>query len=235
MAIFDKILTLTRQLYPRGRAFKMPLGGYFESLHKALGVSEARAYNDAVSILNNILPDNDNFTADDATAWERRLGMIVQDEYVLLSDRKLAIKRKMNFPGTVPARGSYLFLQHELKAAGFEVYVFENRFDNEMGGFFTLAPDQVNPLFGIPFEHGDFEHGDHEHGDVWSDVVANNIDPEKDLSFDIGDNFRSTFFITGPIISQYANVAANRKLELRQLILRLKPAQEVAFLFVNYV
>ncbi len=153
MAIVDKILALTRQLYPRGRAFKMPFGGYFESLHKALSISEAQAYNDAVSILNNILPDNDDFSAEDSAAWERRLGMIVQDEYVLLADRKAAILRKMAFPGNIPARQSYRFLEHELRAAGFDVYVFEN------------IPAQ-NPLTvtsgvgGVLVQHGDFQQHD---------------------------------------------------------------------------
>ena len=76
MTTQQKIMALTRQLYPTGRAFKMPAGGWLEKLHHALGISEAKAYNDAVSLLNGLLPDNPNFTEEDASTWEVRLGMI---------------------------------------------------------------------------------------------------------------------------------------------------------------
>jgi uncharacterized protein YmfQ (DUF2313 family) len=106
-SIKDKIITLTKQLYPTGRAFKMPVNGYFEKLHKALAVSEAQAYEDAISIKYSLLPDNNNFTADDATDWERRLGLPYSPSSTL-SDRKAAILRKLQQPGTNPAKGHKL-------------------------------------------------------------------------------------------------------------------------------
>jgi uncharacterized protein YmfQ (DUF2313 family) len=133
MSVSEKLLALTRQLYPKGRAFKMPADGFIERLHRALSVSEQQVYEDALSILNNILPDNDGFTADDATAWERRLGLIT-NESVSLADRKLAIIRKINHPGIIKSRQSALYLEGQLRAAGFDVYVFENRFLEEIIG-----------------------------------------------------------------------------------------------------
>ncbi|MBC7486088.1 MAG: hypothetical protein H7282_05000 [Cytophagaceae bacterium] len=128
MSFLNTLVTLSRQLYPTGRAFKMPRLGFLETLHKALGESESRAYTDALSILYNILPDSTNFTIDDIRAWEKRLGMIT-NESVSIGDRRLAIRRKMNFPDQ-KARQNWRFLQGQLRAAGFDVYVYENRFNN---------------------------------------------------------------------------------------------------------
>ncbi len=116
--IGDKILALTKQLYPEGRAFKMPLGGYLEKLHEALSNSEQQAFADAISILSDILPDNANFTEDDATDWERRLGLIY-NPLAILSDRMLIIKNKLNQPGNNPAKGSYLHLLKKISTDNF--------------------------------------------------------------------------------------------------------------------
>lgn len=66
MNIFQKLQILTKSLYPTGRAFKMPYNGFFEKLNNGLIASEERAYNDFVSVLYSVLPDNANFTTDDA-------------------------------------------------------------------------------------------------------------------------------------------------------------------------
>lgn len=235
MAVFDKIISLTRQLYPTGRAFKMPVDGYLEALHKGLGQSESRAWADAVSIFDNILPDNDNFTEQDATDWENRLGLITA-EGVSLADRKLAIKRKINFPGAQPARQHYLFLQNQLQAAGFNVYVFENRFSDGMGGYTTQAPLDITAGVGsVGAQHGDFQHGDFQHGAYYNNIIANHIDEDIDIAFNVGLNLRSTFFIGDNPLGSFIIIDAKRKDEFRQLILKLKPAQTVGFLFVNYV
>lgn len=228
------IVKLSRQLYPKGRAFKMPVGGVLEKLHYALAVSENQAYADAKSVLDSLLPDNDNFTANDATAWERRLGLITSTG-VSLADRKLAIQRKLNYPGNSAARGHYLFLQRQLRAAGFDVYVFENRFPAYPDTYETMAPDELDPTGLVEVQHGDFQHGDQQHGSYWGNLVANNIDEDRDLNFDVGDNLRSTFFVGGTPVGTFANVDEDRKEEFRQLILRLKPTQTVGYLFINYI
>lgn len=231
----EKIVSLTKQLYPTGRAFKMPKFGYLDKLHNALAESENQAYSDAVSILNSMLPDNDGFTADDATDWERRLGLIT-NESVSLADRKLAIIRKINHPGTIPARQNYLYLQGQLQAAGFDVYVYENRFPDGGGGYETYNPLTVSGGAGsFAYQHGDLQHGDFQHGAAFQNICVNHIDEAEDWLFNIGSNLKSTFFIGGTPIGTFANIDANRKREFRQLILKIKPVQTVAYLFVNYI
>jgi len=236
MATGDKITQLTKQLYPKGRAFNMPVDSIFEKLHAAITLSEARAYNDSIATLNVILPDNMNFTADDATRWEERLGLITNTS-VSLADRKLAIIRKINHPGTIPARQNWLYLQEQLQAAGFDVYVYENIFAGT-----TMTPTDIlgAAIVGIAehdpnLEHGQAEHGSIETGSVYEDCVANYIDELLDAWFDVGANLRNTFFIAGPYIDQFADVELIRKEEFRQLILKIKPVQTVGFLFINYV
>lgn len=235
--IGDKILKLTKQGYPKGRAFRIQPGSDLEKLHIGLGVSEAQAYSDAVAILDSILPDNDNFTTSDCNDWERRLGLI-NSPLVPLADRKLAIKLAMNHPGDIKARQHYLYLQGQLQAAGFDVYVFENRFALYPTGYETRNPLVVSGGVGAyAYQHGDFQHGDFQHGSVYNPFnrVINSIDEDEDALFDIGDNLRSTFFVGGTPVGSFANVDVNRKDEFRQLILKIKPTQTVAYLFLNFV
>lgn len=231
----DKLIALTRQLYPTGRAFKMILGGDRYKFHVALAKSEERVWLDAVSTINSALPDNASFTADDATAWEKRLGLITNGD-VALQDRKLAIIRKMNHPGSIRARQAPEFLQRELQAAGFDVYVYRNRFPDGMGGYITKDPLTVTGgIGGDQRQHGQFQHGQAQHGSGFTNVIANHIEEEKDAIFDVGSNLKSTFYIGGTPIGTIANVDENRKAEFRQLILRVKPAQTIGYLLVNYV
>lgn len=234
MSVRAKILELTRSFYPTGRAFKMPKGGVLEKLHDGLAISEERAYLDAMSILNSILPDNAGFTAADATAWEVRLGMITNNA-VPLADRKAAIIRKMNHPGTIKARQYYLYVEAQLRAAGFDVYVYENRFALYPDGYETKTPEEVSGTTGQDVQYGDVQYGDAQMGDAFFEKVVNAIDEDIDLPFNIGTNLRSTFFIGGSPVGTFANVDVFRKKEFRQLILKIKPAQTVAFLFINYV
>lgn len=237
MSVIEKILKLTDQLYPSGRAFKLFKDSDFKKLHEALGLSEERAYNDALAILDSVLPDNDNFSLDDAADWERRLGLITNLS-VSLDDRKSAILRKMNHPGTIPARQHYLYLEGQLQSAGFNVFVFENRFDDGFGGIETRNPLVVSGGVGADsVQLGDHQLGDVQMGGGFDKTlrVINYIDEYQDSLFDIGDNFRSTFFIGGSPVGQFANVDINRKDEFRELILKIKPRQTVAYLFINYI
>lgn len=234
--VYQNILSLARQLVPTGRAFKMPYGGNAEKLSLALAMSETRAYNDAVAILDSILPDNDNFTTDDASDWERRLGLVT-NKATPLADRKLAIKRKMNHPGDILARQNYLYLEGQLQAAGFDLYVYENRFDVYPDSYETHAPLVVSGGVGsVAFRHGQRRHGQFRHGVVYDTTkrVINYIDEDLDALFDVGLDLRSTFFIGGNPIDSFPSVDINRKDELRQLILRTKPVQTVGYLFFNW-
>lgn len=236
MAILDKIILLTKQLLPTGRAFWMPVGGYYAKLVGALSASEARAVADATSILDSAIPDNDNFTSDDATAWEIRLGLITNTA-VSLADRKLAIIRKMNHPGEIRARQNYRYLQGQLQAAGFDVYVYENRFSDGSGGYLTKTPT-VFSLLPYPLAANQFspriQFGDIQFGSNYGNKVVNNVSESDDDPFNIGTNLRSTFFVGGPTPGSWAVVDANRKDEFRQLILKIKPSQTVGFLLVTF-
>jgi len=249
----DKIKQLTRLLYPTGRAFNMPKGGAFEKLHAGLAESEGRAYDDASSILFSILPDNSNFTANDAEDWERRLGLI-SNASVSLADRKAAIIRKMNHPGDIPARQSWDYLQQSLQTAGFNVFVYENIPEQ------TVV--QILSVYSGTGQQGDGQQGDFQQGDIYSafpnlffeiqqgltqqgnfqqgafdytNKVVNNINAIPDQFFPISPNYRSVFFVGGDPLGTFANVPIERKDEFRQLILKIKPVQSVALLFVNYI
>lgn len=235
MALIDQILYLTRSLYPTGRAFRIPRGGVLEKLHRGLAVSETQFYTDSVAILDSILPDNANFTVDDADQWETRLGLIT-NEATALADRMAAIKRKMNHPGTIKARQHYLYIQGQLQAAGFNVYVYENISPDGSGGYVTRDPLSIVGSYGLgTHELGDLELGDFELGSSFTNIIANHIEEALDSIFDVGSNLRSTFFVGAGYFGQYANVPYTRKDEFRQLILKLKPAQEVGYLFINYI
>lgn len=226
MVVFDKIIQLTRSLYPTGRTFKMPYGGFLEKLHLGFAISEAQAYDDATAILYSILPDNANFTVYDAIDWERRLGLITNN-LISLDNRKSAIIRKLNSPGLNPAKGHYLNLQRELQLAGFDVYVFENipaQTPFSFSGINTKAT----------LQHAQIQHGQYNHGYTYTNKIANYIDEAKDLHFSLGGTYKSTFFISD-LYGGKANVPLSRKNEFRQLILKIKQVQSIGFLYINYI
>lgn len=273
-------IKLTKRFYPSGRAFRVLSGSTKEKIHNALAEAEKDTYNAALSVLDQILPDNDNFTAEDATEWERRLGLIT-NEFVPLADRKLAIKRKMNHPGTIPARQHYKYIEGQLQAAGFDVIVTENRFPlastiptpmglaemglAEMGGeianpdpYGVIDPDT---LLSGPEQMGITKMGIGEMGGFASyspyEICANHIPAELDADFfsdtnnsemgegemnemsmldsvDYLDKLRFTFFVSGNSFPSNAIISFDRKDEFRQLILKLKPANTVAFIFAEY-
>lgn len=236
MTILEKIKAITKLLYPTGRAFRVKVSSDIAKLHDGLSVSENQALIDAISILDSALPDNSNFTTEDASAWERRLGL--PQSVASLADRKLAIIRKMNHPGDIKARQHYLYMQGQLQAAGFNVYVYENRFPTYPTGFTTKTP-AVFALTSYPMvqiQHTFLvQHGQVNHGSTYGNKAANRLEQALDNYFNVGANFRSTFFIGGPYPGEFANVSLVRKDEFRQLIFKLKPAQTIGFLLINYI
>lgn len=253
MTIKEQLLALTRQLLPTGRAFRIGYNSLNESVEKALILSEERAYNDGLGILDSILPDNDNFTVEDATRWEERLGMITND-LVPLQDRKDAIIRKMNHPGTILARQSAGYIQDSLQLAGFNVWIHENipaqtvqsallsvsGSLQQLGGF-QLGQQNLGNVYTVNFSNftffqlGNFQLGQQQlNGWSWNNKIANHIDEQKDTNFNYG-TLRRTFFVGGQILGTFASVPDSRKDEFRQLLLKLKPTQTVGFLFVNYI
>lgn len=238
MSTQKDILKLYHQLLPKGRAFELPNALDGDTLLRVLARGQARAWNDMVGLLDSILPDNDNFTADDATDWERRLG-IPTGTGVSLADRKLAIIRKINHPGTIKPRQNYRYLQGQLQAAGFDVYVYENIFDDGGGGTETRTPGVVLDEAAGQANLGGFNLGELNLGSVYADngvtLAVNYLEESKDANWGMAANLRNTFYIAGATIDTFAEVDAARKTEFRQLILLLKPLHLGAFLFVNYV
>lgn len=232
--IQELILRQKARRYPTGRAFRMHDGGYRYGLHRALSISEAKAYEDSIAILDSMLPDNAMFTVDDATDWERRLGIITNLATPLV-DRMAAIRRKMSAPGVQPAHGHYLYIQRQLQAAGFDVYVYENIFPDYPDGYITMNPAAINPAIFSEIQQGDFQQGDQEQGYYINNIIANSLYVSEDILFNIGSSLKATFFIGGPTLGTYASVLETRELEFRQLILNLKQVQTVGILYINYI
>lgn len=209
-------------------------GGIYYRLHAALADSEAQAYDDAVSLLSAILPDNDAFTLQDAQAWYRLLG-IYNSGTVSLADMKLAIAQKYYGRGVNRYRQNYLYIQNQLQLAGFNVYLYENRFSDGMGGYVTKTPEEILGTFpGLAQFADDVEFGDTEFGTGYSNKISNYIDEAQDAAFDIGFNYRSTFFVGGSTLGAFADVPIGRKDEFRQLLIQLKPIVAIGYLFINY-
>lgn len=225
--MFDKFVLLAKQLLPTGRVFKVPKNGDFEKLINAIALSEERFHTDAKSTLFAILPDNPGFTASDADDWERRLGM-VNNPSGLLADRMAAIKRKLNAPGTNPAKGHALYMEGQLQLASFNVYVYEN--------IPAQSPFAVSGVVQtVPFQYGQSQYGEVQYGVNYTNKIVNHIDEDKDLYFSLGGSYKASFFIGGSTLGSFANVPIARKAEFRELILKLKQVQAVGFLFINYV
>ena len=258
MSTENKFHKLNLQLYPTGRAFVVSEDSDREKFDEGLMASEVRFYDESMSILDEILPDNDNFTAEMATAWEQRLGLITNSS-VSLADRKAAIIRKMNHPGDIPARQSWDYLEQSLQLAGFNVYVYDN-----MNG--TTISDILSPLSGTgqqgDGQQGDFQQGttagslptfftcvtvgqqgDGQQGDFqqggettcyYNDKIINHIAWEDDLYFPIS-SWNSVFYIGGPTLGSFAEVPTARREEFRQIVLRIKPVHTVAMNLINYI
>lgn len=221
-----KIKSVKQMLQPTGRAFRIVRDGSKDTLNTSLAEVEAMYYDDIASLMDSVFPDNATFSADDATAWERVFGLTTNTA-TPLATRKTAIQRKRSFPGKNPARAHYLYIQKQLQDAGFAVYVHEN--------IPTQNPVDLNGTIVDNLQYGNFQYGGKRYGVYINHLVANSIYNANDLNFDIGQNFKCTFFIGGSVAGNYANVSAAREEEFRQLILRLKPAHMVAVLFINLV
>lgn len=231
------LLKLTKGLYPSGRAFRMPDNGAFKYFTIGYLVEVEKAYNNALAIQDGFIPDNDNFTEVDATFQERRFGLPV-NEKTSLEDRKAALVRKMNHPGTIKTRQNWRYIEYQLRLAGFDVYVFENRFVNPSAppDYITKTPSEVAISTSTNIvQHGQFRHGMAQHGTLYVYKIANSIYNSVDALFDTGDNLKSTFFISSAVLGVNAVIPEAREIEFRQLVLKLKPAQTVAFPFISFV
>lgn len=225
---------LSRQLYPTGRAWYMKRGGIFDRVHKALNRSFIRLIEDSKSTIDSIFPDNINFDENDASLWEYRLGLIT-NEGLSIEIRREAILRKIAYPNNVRARQHPLFIQSQLQAAGFDVWVHENKFF-EGGEWVYKTPADIVALSLVATQHGgDTQHGGGtQHGSTSFDVIANLSTPVENYSIGGDDNLWATFFIGGETLGDIASVPETRLREFKELVLKLKPAHTVVFTFINY-
>jgi hypothetical protein len=225
-------------------------GGWFERFLKAFGGDGAnrtgtleRCYNDARSILDHILPlpNNDKFTdgtvnpADnDCNDFEELLGLIqwgvTSPATPTRLQRMAVIATKMRYPGTDAPRQAATYIQEQLQAAGFPVYVYEN-----------LAGVSPGDILGEPYglaQYGTVEYGDTEYGSGTDDdgvsIIANHVEQSLDAGFVVAPNYHGTFFISGSPITAFADIPATQKEQFRQMILSLKPAHMAGYLFINY-
>lgn len=227
LTIAEQLIRLTKSLLPTGRAFRAPYLGVLDRVYRALNDEQEVAYNDSRGILDSILPDNANFTADDASDWERRLG-IAASSATSLVDRRAAIQRKYAHPGNILARQGPDYIEGQLQAAGFNVFVHENLTGESPGTYITtdvFTHGSISAFHGSGLTSG---------GGLATFLVVNSIDPAIDAAFDLGSDFRNLFFIGGQTLGDTADVPSVRETEFRQLILSLKPTHLAAALIINY-
>lgn len=233
-SLTDIFSGLSRQLYPTGRAWWMSNNGVFDNLHKAINLSFVRFIEDSNLALSSIFPDSESFDENDAALWEYRLGLSTNN-LLNLDVRKQAILRKMAYPNNIKARQSILFIENQLRLSGFDVYIHENRFF-EGGQWVYKTPSDIISLSLTNSQHGGTSQhgGGFQHGSSNFDVIAN--ESVRNESYSVGsNNLWSTFFIGGQNLGDVAFVPENRAVEFKELVLKLKPAHNVAFTFINYV
>ena len=227
------LLNLVKQLYPSGRAFRLFRNSNFENLHRAFNENLDTWKTSTDGILDKILPDNPNFSEDDATVWEQFLGLPGGGTF---DQRKLAISRRLNHPGNTLGRMSESYFQAQLRAAGFDVYVHQNRFPDGLGGIMVINPGTGTGSYA---EHGNAAHGNAVHGTTgfpFDSIIANHIDKTLEPSATYTNpQLRATFFIGAQQFPNLANIPASREEEFRKLILTLKGQHLIGYLLVNYI
>ncbi|APZ82872.1 hypothetical protein [Flavobacterium phage FL-1] len=232
--VADIMADLAAQLYPTGRAFFTKKGSIKDNFHLAVNRSFIRIINDSQSTIDSCFPDNVNFTQDDCALWEYRFG-IITNILVPIEDRKNAIFRRMGRGRNVLARQHRSYIEYQLQTAGFDVYVYENGFI-EGGIKVYKTPQEILASDPGTVQHGgNTQHGlGTQHGGSSAQIIANSYQPNELFSVSDEDLW-ATFFIGGATLGSVANIPGNREEELRELVLKLKPAHLIAFTFINYV
>jgi hypothetical protein len=224
--IVTELANLVDQLYPTGRAFYKPKGGTFDLLHDAINLSFLRFINEYTNLINASIPDNENFTKEDASFLEYKYGLTDRTGNDL-DFRKSALRRKIGHPNNIKPRQSKNFIENQLRISGFNVRVFENTPPYK-------TPSEVGGTIVDTTQHGgDTQHGGGTfHGGVTFQVIANKIDADE--SYGVGANLWASFFICGENLGENAIIEGSRRDEFRELVLKLKPAHLAAYYFVNF-
>ena len=218
---------LVSQLYPTGKAFNVSNESTFYKLHQALNDSFLDVVNDGLSLFDSIFPDSDLFTPSDASLWEYHLGLSV-DNNLGLDLRKEGILRKMTHPNNIKARQDRLFIESQLRLAGYDVYVHENTPPYK-------SPDELSVItieniqFGGSSQYGP----DIQFGGGGFKSIANSSNNNENYLVGGINNLWATFFIGGAVLGEYVNINPALVNDFRELVLKLKPAHTVAYLFIT--
>jgi uncharacterized protein YmfQ (DUF2313 family) len=215
------IVKLKKQLLPTGRAFNVPTGGVFEKLLFSLSGEEISAYNAAMGILNEIIPDNSEFSTDEAARWEKILS-ISAAENDSLSNRKKVILRKMQFPGLAKGRQHKNYLEGQLRDANFNVRIYEY---NDVKNYFKTVVHSATLPHSQRIRHGSLIIPS------YTGIIANYLDGSLETIVPASiENLRNVFWIAGETFNQFVTIPPYRVEEFRHIVLTIKPLHTVAFI-----
>lgn len=213
-------------------------------------------YEEAEAILDQMFPDNENFTEIDLENNERVYGIRPSSSLSIEEREQILINKMKNGRGVVE-RCHYSYLEEELRNNGFDVYVHENRFLSEITGTRVGSASVGSAIVGH-FSGGD--------GFIvkelfpYTELCSDYIEAEKDAGiynrqdratvgsktigsivladefpFDRKSQLANTIMIGGETYPDFADVPQSRKREFRELILKTKPAHITAALYINYI
>lgn len=240
---------------------KLALGNQDISDNDKLNIAKLRSwdrlYADIKKILDQKYPDNSNFDELDTENWERVFGL-TPSSTMTIEERNEVILARQSY-SKVKERQTAEYIEDQLQANGFDVYVHENRFEatpyitqcgpSQCG--FSQCGGTNDPVY--PYVAKEPETG-------WEEICANSLDPAVDATIfdatpgtqcgvaqcgssicaspiqeDRETQLSYSFFIGGETYPNLADVPESRKNEFRELILKLKPAHLVAWLYINYI
>ena len=182
-----------------------------------------------LSIQDQRIPDNENFTSDDAENWERVFG-IIPPAGSTLEDRKKVILSYWSIP-SYENRLTKDYLQEQLNIAGYDVQVVENRFYDPLSNTFKVLADNDSEFDSNTFDSFVFDGTGYDP----TEILMNYIDPAKEDPINLNEfNANNVIFIGHPTEPR-ANIDISKKSQFRELILKYKPAHMACMIFVNYV
>jgi len=228
------LLGMVSDLYPTGRVWNLNEKSDFNKFHTAINKSFSDLIDFSSSLIDSMIPDNENFDSEDATWLEYNLGLTT-NESLPLSLRKSNLLTKLAYPNNRTARQHYLYIEKVLNDYGFDVKVYENLFYNLDGSVYYVPPqDVILTSPGITQHGGDTQHGGAtQHGFGSYSVIANSMFDEE---YNIGglQNLWATFYIGGATFGDIAIIPESRKTEFRELVLKLKPAHLIAYTLIDF-
>jgi hypothetical protein len=173
--------------------------------------------------------DNDSFTIDDCVVWERVLGLKISN--LTLEQRKEIILKRQTNADILQYTNTKEYIQKVLQDNGFDLYVHENRVWD--------GTKYVNKKFTATTYDTAYYDTDYydDNGISYSEYVENYLeyaDENTELFSNLGE-YNECFIIGSSVENTYANLSVNKRIELRDLILKTKPTNTVAFLQINFI